>query len=151
MATPALSARKPEAARCVAAAGERMARRTSPLETNAIPLPPFSCPMTRRDFLATSAAALAAPLAGVTAEAKPVFQQRGYYLCFMRMPTFGLPVWREILDAEKRALLREQLVRVQAIVDRHRDATGGGKELHRIAQWIVAQWTSEFTPFLTSS
>ena len=36
MATPALSARKPETARCVAVAGERMARRTSPLETNAI-------------------------------------------------------------------------------------------------------------------
>jgi len=104
----------------------------------------------RRQFFATTATALAAPLAGVTAEAKPVFQQRGYYLCFMRMPTFGLPVWREILDDKKRALLREQLVRVRAIADRHRDAAGGGKELHRIAQWITYQWTSEFTPFLTS-
>ena len=36
MATPALSARKPETARCVAVAGERMARWTNPLETNAI-------------------------------------------------------------------------------------------------------------------
>lgn len=54
------------------------------------------------------------------------------------------------LDDKKRALLREQWVRVRAIVDRHSDATGGGKELHRIAQWIVTQWTSEFTSFLTS-
>ena len=51
---------------------------------------------------------------------------------------------------KKRALLRDQLVRVRAIADRHRDATGGGKELHRIAEWIAGQWTSEFTPFLTS-
>jgi hypothetical protein len=54
--------------------------------------------MNRRAFIATSAAAVVAPALGVSAEASPVFQQRGYYLCFMRMPTFGLAVWKEILD-----------------------------------------------------
>lgn len=46
------------------------------------------------------------------------------------------------LDAKKRALLREQLARVRAIAERHRDASGGAKELHRIAQWLAGQWTS---------
>ena len=55
--------------------------------------------MNRREFIATAAtAALALPAVGIGAEEKPVFQQRGYYLCFMRMPTFGLLVWREIID-----------------------------------------------------
>ncbi len=39
---------------------------------------------------------VAMPLHG--AEAASPLHDRGYYLCFMRMPTFGLPVWREILD-----------------------------------------------------
>ena len=56
--------------------------------------------MNRRQFIAaTTTAAFVAPGIGFGAESKPVFQQRGYYLCFMRMPTFGLQVWREILDA----------------------------------------------------
>ena len=57
--------------------------------------------MNRRNFLATTSGATAAltlPMVGFGADAKPVFQQRGYYLCFMRMPTFGLTVWKEILD-----------------------------------------------------
>jgi hypothetical protein len=57
--------------------------------------------MTRREFMAGSAAwaaALALPTALRGAAVQPSFQRRGYYLCFMRMPTFGLPVWREILD-----------------------------------------------------
>ena len=57
--------------------------------------------MNRRNFLATTTtatAALALPMVGFGADAPPVFQQRGYYLCFMRMPTFGLAVWKEILD-----------------------------------------------------
>ncbi len=57
--------------------------------------------MTRREFMAGSAvwgAALSFPTALQGAEAPPVFPSRGYYLCFMRMPTFGLPVWRAILD-----------------------------------------------------
>jgi hypothetical protein len=56
----------------------------------------------RRHFIATAAAgaaAIAAPEPAGGAESKPVFQQRGYYLCFMRMPTFGLSVWREIIDS----------------------------------------------------
>ena len=40
----------------------------------------------------------------------------------MRMPTFGLAVWKEILDDA---------------------AADGAKELHAIAQWLVDQWTSE--------
>src|SRR5467141_2091877 len=62
--------------------------------------------MNRRQFITTATAATFA-LSGRTfaAATGPVFQQRGYYLCFMRMPTFGLTVWREILDgaAEDRA------------------------------------------------
>lgn len=57
--------------------------------------------MNRRHFIvtaATGAAALALPEPGHGAEVEPVFRQRGYYLCLMRMPTFGLEVWREILD-----------------------------------------------------
>ncbi len=53
------------------------------------------------------------------------------------------------LGAKKRALLREQLARVRAIAERHRDAThGGAKELHRIAQWLADQWTAENTQIL---
>jgi hypothetical protein len=56
--------------------------------------------MNRRQFLATTAtAALAASGTSFGAGPNSCFPQRGYYLCFMRMPTFGLPVWREILDA----------------------------------------------------
>ena len=54
--------------------------------------------MNRRKFIAASAAALTLPAVGFGADTPPVFPQRGYYLCFMRMPTFGLDVWREILD-----------------------------------------------------
>ena len=54
--------------------------------------------MNRREFIAASAAALTLPAISFGADAPPVFSQRGYYLCFMRMPTFGLEVWREILD-----------------------------------------------------
>ena len=55
------------------------------------------------------------------------------------------------LDAKKRTLLRDQLARVRAIAARHRDATNGGaKELHRIAQWLADQWTSENSALLNS-
>ena len=57
--------------------------------------------MNRREFCAMTAAGAAvaaSPPAGFSAGAPPVFQQRGYYLCFMRMPTLGLGVWEEILD-----------------------------------------------------
>ena len=57
--------------------------------------------MNRRDFITTTAVAtplLTLATGAFSAHAPPVFQQRGYYLCFMRMPTFGLAVWKEILD-----------------------------------------------------
>lgn len=55
--------------------------------------------MNRRYFIATTATAAAALVVPVIAAAPaPVIAQRGYYLCFMRMPTFGFAVWREILD-----------------------------------------------------
>ncbi len=48
------------------------------------------------------------------------------------------------LDANKRALLREQLTRVRAIAARHRGAASdGAKELQRIAQWLADQWTAD--------
>lgn len=46
--------------------------------------------MNRREFLATTAAALALPSVGIGADAGPAFAHRGYHLCFMRLPTFGL-------------------------------------------------------------
>jgi hypothetical protein len=55
--------------------------------------------MNRREFICTAAGALTAPAFGFAGESGSAFRQRGYYLCFMRMPTFGLLVWREILDA----------------------------------------------------
>ena len=57
--------------------------------------------MNRREFITTTVVAtstLAVSSPGFGAEPKASFQQRGYYLCFMRMPTFGLAVWKEILD-----------------------------------------------------
>ncbi|HYG36256.1 MAG TPA: hypothetical protein VEC99_15800 [Clostridia bacterium] len=48
------------------------------------------------------------------------------------------------LDAKKRALLRDQLSRVQSIATRYRESIHpGSKELHRIAQWIAGQWTKD--------
>src|SRR5436190_2130985 len=54
--------------------------------------------MNRRQFHARTAVAVAFSSATLGAEPAPVFPQRGYYLCFMRMPAFGLAVWKEILD-----------------------------------------------------
>jgi hypothetical protein len=56
--------------------------------------------LTRRQFVAFAAAAASAgrPAARLRAAVQPVFRERGYYLCFMRMPTFGLRVWKQILD-----------------------------------------------------
>src|SRR5690348_14264150 len=31
-------------------------------------------------------------------EPKPAFDLRGYYITFMRMPTFGLAAWRQDID-----------------------------------------------------
>ena len=54
------------------------------------------------------------------------------------------------LDAKKRALLRDQLVRVRAIAARHSDAASdGAKELQRIAQWLADQWTPENSALLS--
>jgi hypothetical protein len=55
----------------------------------------------RREFItaAAAAAALTLPASGAKAQKNsPAFVTRGYYLSFMRMPTFGLKVWKEILD-----------------------------------------------------
>ena len=58
---------------------------------------------TRRAFVARAGAGLGALTLGRTllrAADKPaeVFAQRGYYMTFMRMPTYGLPQWKEMLD-----------------------------------------------------
>jgi hypothetical protein len=58
-------------------------------------------PVNRRNFLTTTTAAAAAfawSRAGFGAASRPAISERGYYLCLMRMPTFGLAVWKEILD-----------------------------------------------------
>lgn len=62
----------------------------------------------RNDFFPFTRAELAAHdpemfamigrLWGQSSKAQSAFAHRGYYLCFMRMPTFGLPAWRAILD-----------------------------------------------------
>ena len=53
--------------------------------------------ITRRTFLAATSALVAAPTLAAPAPAH-AFQQRGYYLTFMRMPTFGLPAWKQAID-----------------------------------------------------
>lgn len=62
--------------------------------------------MSRRTMLATTGGAmLAAALphclgfARGGAEAAPAFAQRGYYLTFMRMPTYSLVAWKRAVDA----------------------------------------------------
>src|SRR5687767_5839776 len=63
---------------------------------------------TRRRFLQAGGAGAAAfalgrrPLAAAPAPATmpaASFAQRGYYVTFMRMPTYGLPQWKQALDA----------------------------------------------------
>lgn len=123
--------------------------------------------MNRREFIITTVVAtstLAVPSPGFGAEAKPVFQQRGYYLFQVfntdrnwsvpgALTTPGLVKDRAghgKLDAKKRAQLREQLTRVRIIAERHHESTSdGAKELHRIAQWLRDQWTPEIEKLLT--
>mgnify|MGYP000997374261 CR=1 FL=1 len=54
--------------------------------------------MNRREFIAASVAGLASPGFAFGLDQRPVLAQRGYYLCFMRMPTFGLAVWKRIIE-----------------------------------------------------
>jgi len=63
--------------------------------------------LTRRKFLraagATTAALAACPFAAARTRAplaadEPFFADRGYYITFMRMPTFGLPQWKQAID-----------------------------------------------------
>lgn len=58
--------------------------------------------ISRRDFLvaggATVAGMLCADRSGADAQAKPAFDLRGYYITFMRMPTFGLFAWKAAID-----------------------------------------------------
>lgn len=55
--------------------------------------------MTRREFISSASAAVATLTVGATAApARELLAHRGYYLCLMRMPTFGLRVWKEIVD-----------------------------------------------------
>lgn len=61
-------------------------------------LNPGGSTMNRRQFIAAASLAACAPQLGFAAKAAPILAHRGYYLCFMRMPTFGLRVWKEILD-----------------------------------------------------
>ncbi|HVY71514.1 MAG TPA: hypothetical protein VHH73_16395, partial [Verrucomicrobiae bacterium] len=57
--------------------------------------------VTRRAFLASAGAGIGMLAWGQppsAASAKPAFVQRGYYMTFMRMPTYGLPQWKRILE-----------------------------------------------------
>lgn len=58
--------------------------------------------ISRRGFLAGGSAALAAlameGVAPAAAEASRGFEHRGYYITFMRMPTFGLAAWKLAID-----------------------------------------------------
>ena len=58
---------------------------------------------TRRQFLKCASVNLGALTLGVARlpapeKAASPFAQRGYYITFMRMPTYGLTQWKEILD-----------------------------------------------------
>ena len=60
--------------------------------------------MTRRAFVrktsvGVGALALGRTLLRAADSPKEAFAQRGYYMTFMRMPTYGLPQWKGMLDA----------------------------------------------------
>ncbi|HTG43124.1 MAG TPA: twin-arginine translocation signal domain-containing protein, partial [Verrucomicrobiae bacterium] len=61
--------------------------------------------LTRRQFLRHTGAGLGALTLGAAEVPKAreavssPFRQRGYYITFMRMPTYGLVAWKQILDA----------------------------------------------------
>ena len=62
--------------------------------------------LTRRTALVAGGLALAKatfasaapPATAPTPATRPAFAQRGYYLTFMRMPTFGLTAWKRAVD-----------------------------------------------------
>ncbi len=57
--------------------------------------------LSRREFLMAGGASVAGMVCAgdlLAEEAKPDFEQRGYYITFMRMPTFGLEVWKKAVD-----------------------------------------------------
>ena len=61
-----------------------------------------SC-LSRRAFLtstglAVATLALETPAATSQPTTRPAFALRGYYLTFMRMPTFALPAWKRAID-----------------------------------------------------
>jgi len=68
-----------------------------------LPRDPFPTIPSRRQFLKCTGATLGALIFGIArlpAPEKPPspFAQRGYYITFMRMPTYGLAQWKDILD-----------------------------------------------------
>lgn len=59
---------------------------------------------------------------------------------------------RGALTPERRDSYRAALVRVKQIEERHRsDGSPGGMELHRIAEWIMAQWADSNAELLVPS
>ncbi|HEV8379209.1 MAG TPA: hypothetical protein VGP99_10195 [Tepidisphaeraceae bacterium] len=57
--------------------------------------------LTRRELLMAAGASVAGMVCArdlLGGETKGGFDQRGYYITFMRMPTFGLAVWKAALD-----------------------------------------------------
>src|SRR5437763_1863756 len=60
--------------------------------------------ITRRALLASASAALAGKFLrsgrsfAAPATDAPAFAHRGYYITFMRMPTFGLEAWKSAID-----------------------------------------------------
>jgi hypothetical protein len=65
----------------------------------------LATPLTRRSFIAATAAGLSSVTLGrpllsapPTPSSAPAFALRGYYMTFMRMPTYGLSQWKKMLD-----------------------------------------------------
>jgi len=57
--------------------------------------------LSRRDFLIRAGAAAGGMIcrhSTAATEAKPAFELRGYYITFMRMPTFGVTAWKQAID-----------------------------------------------------
>src|SRR5882762_7598539 len=62
---------------------------------------PLEQKITRRVFVAAGGLALAAITRksfASPATSQSAFQQRGYYITFMRMPTYGLAAWKQAID-----------------------------------------------------
>ncbi len=116
---------------------------------------------------AVAACAVVSPAEGGAAP-ENFFQDRGYYITFMRMPTYDLGqwvfaaerTWRQpspVVSPERvRAMIaqgkltpaarkryRAALDRLRGVAERCQGGTPCERELLRIARWVLSRWEGE--------